>query len=1656
MHIHRSLPLHCAAHSSSSCATVNYLVDQCPSSCAATGKNDMLPLHFAARSNSNFSVYKTLVSRSPDSIYSRCRSGRTALHYAVRHASLAEQLVLHMLHISNFNLLHMVDCNGWSALHYIVRYTGNVALLLQVLTHCPRAILLAPDPEGRLLLHHAAAGAANMEMLRCLLSSYPRTSVCTTSLNNGDTVYPYELAPLVSDKYILLLYMYYSLLGSDSTSSTAIGGDSTYVGTNSATAVLRVHIVGDKLAGKSLVKHWLISNSHLLYSANSATNGIYGSASGMFDSRHYIDMDRGRTLGVEINYIHNTSSTTTISTTSTGGSIISTAELPMGSASGNSMGSASATGSNGAATSGDSTGSTSTNSTNSGNTSINSASSAPPSSAPSPPVTTTTSTTTPAPTTVNPQFVIYDYPSTSTSTCMSQLQQDFLRQTDSVYVVVLPMYNVEHGCRLSSSTLVRRLLQTLHAVHALYTTHTTCSSAHGDATAHRRAAPLPLLLVVNSFHSVLETTETEVRALLALASREMHRHFRISIMDSTSTSTSTSSTTSMYSDSSSDFLLVTPAPIVADLCMKSSVHSIAAAVNSCFHHLLHTCASTDSSVSSRASPMYSIYNPPSPVYDCSRLETYVYSMLSSMNLHVYMRESDFVHIIYSCIYNYFRQIVDIKRLKRSAAAEDCAYNILYTHISRALLTAGKIMRYTRSTAACSTSSNSTTTTNASGAMVPCSVSVDPNSIIVTSPYMLGLNIFGSFLSSIRTYISSTSTTSSNGGNGIYRYIVSVDMLYNTYYSGTSSTSSSMLSSMTLYMLCELLVYLDICIPVLYSSTSSTSSTNSTRTAQLADLEDYCNRCASSSNSTNGSSYSGNYGRYSTTTSSSSSIYNRLYNDKDLYTSGTSSSTTSSSGTVGLWFVALSEIRISDADCAHLYSKVYTGSSSSSSNSDDSGSMVYRHSVNRIVTSLPLDGTTSTTSINGSGTSNVYNRITFTGNSTTTTSTYSPPLSQRLVSSVFCRLCSIYSSEDLHIYTDAMYALIDSSSTSTNSNDDSCRLHVLILPIYTTSTSTSSGDGSSCMVGLDVHVVAEHTSTTTTSTTTSSSSAGDLCRKKASEVVHMIEDICSTSRYANNILYEYVSTSTGSGGNSRYISLQSVENDFLATCSDSSSASSEDGRLVRHFELLCGYGSTTGSMDMSEVKISLSPLGIYSSSACTNASIDINGITNNSISSTSSSSSSSDTNHVPTGTSTSSSTSSNVSVYSLAKLLLSSHVNSLEDCQLKLLHVVLHYIRTKELSYAYILHTICGTCSSTNSSNDDYGTSIYSTSTSSSAVSLSQSVLRRFLEAVLLVHREMQQSLCVYNSVYNSVYTKRQYPVVLPVLTMLGATSTASTIYSHLSTNSCIYSTTNSLYDSSGCSTYSSSNSSTIYKYRVDFFCAVCGRICTTGSTTSSNMLTVVDRPDGDVLHVLSTPLLLLEALLKSNYYYSTSSGITSATPTIPLSVLTLCSKLQSTIELLLSMLDTSATSSASAIYEDRERLRRLQRGIFLLTKQFFSSIYTNSTDSASGINDDANDSATIYNDVVLADVYTTASNTSNSPRVLCDERYYSNVWKFMKSIDEDLYAVMGNSMLHVHVGDLDAWICRGSSASGSSTSKMSCREVWERRGAGCLAYTVDH
>lgn len=229
-----SLPIHIAAHFNQNVSVLEYLVAQHPGGLKEKGTNDMLPIHSAARNNPSLEILEFLVVKSAEGLSEKDRNGRCPLHYAVRNPNALA--VLRFLLDKHSAVVSQSDSLGWTPFHNAARYSVLADVLKLLLAYHPAAVDMK-DADGWLPLHHAARSNPTLEISQYLVDVSPDT----LSIANHDK-YPHDLAPAGSDvkSYLTMFFCSMQLDGRDEPMD-----------------IMRVQILGDSGAGKSVVSKWI-------------------------------------------------------------------------------------------------------------------------------------------------------------------------------------------------------------------------------------------------------------------------------------------------------------------------------------------------------------------------------------------------------------------------------------------------------------------------------------------------------------------------------------------------------------------------------------------------------------------------------------------------------------------------------------------------------------------------------------------------------------------------------------------------------------------------------------------------------------------------------------------------------------------------------------------------------------------------------------------------------------------------------------------------------------------------------------------------------------------------------------------------------------------------------------------------------------------------------------------------------------------------------------------------------------------------------------------------------------------------------------------------------------------------------------------------------
>ncbi|RYG68569.1 ankyrin repeat domain-containing protein, partial [archaeon] len=238
---HGSLPMHCAAHYNNNTHILQYLADQYPSSLSFGGNKGMWPIHCAVRNNPCIEISKLLIKLNPSSVSAEDEERRLPLHHSIRNMSIS--IIKYLIDLYPY-ALRVRDANGWLPIHTAARFSMNMEVVGCLVSHYPQGLQVL-DEEDWLPLHHAARTNLSLDVIKFLIKQFPEGLLYkAVSVDK----YVHELPPDRSDKKVFLSLLY-----------TALNRESVQ-----ALGVLRMHIIGDAYAGKTVCSKWVSS----LISAN--------------------------------------------------------------------------------------------------------------------------------------------------------------------------------------------------------------------------------------------------------------------------------------------------------------------------------------------------------------------------------------------------------------------------------------------------------------------------------------------------------------------------------------------------------------------------------------------------------------------------------------------------------------------------------------------------------------------------------------------------------------------------------------------------------------------------------------------------------------------------------------------------------------------------------------------------------------------------------------------------------------------------------------------------------------------------------------------------------------------------------------------------------------------------------------------------------------------------------------------------------------------------------------------------------------------------------------------------------------------------------------------------------------------------------------------
>eukprot|EP01039_Chlorochromonas_danica_P003503 gene3503-3837_t len=556
--VHGSLPIHCAAHFNNNTDVLKYLADQFPDSLFLGGNKGMWPIHCAARNNPSMAIMKLLIALHPTSICAEDEDGRLPLHHSIRNISLG--IVKYLLDLYPAALRHG-DGNGWLPIHTAARFSMNVEIISCLHSYYPESLQIL-DEEEWLPLHHAARNNHSLEVIKYFIQHYPEGLLCKAFSVDK---YAHELAAENSDKRVFLALLFLAL---NREGVQSMG-------------VVRMHLIGDGYAGKTVCSKWISQLIHL--------NMLNWQTLDLFDSAVDVPAAEGRTRGMETTRLTHSLTLTDNRTT---------------------------------------------------------------------------------------HYLIHDYAGQQEYLLNHAI---FLNQSDSLYILVLPLYDKVRKVRNSTERLIDRTLFWLRflysSVHQRY-----CRSSedeeNGSGGIEGLRGGIPICLVLNTFEIETHLSEddlqavkrkimTEVRKSFTLqtfqdykaqgedkpdgAGSQWFRNLSASLSASTTPAASSGGKRRNRKKRSADFILLGNDLLVVDARMKFSVQALIDALKAgAAHHIDHSLSRE------------------------SKLQAYCWDLVNMLDLSIVMREEDLQFMVTSTIKSFFSKQLQAFLIAQQASASSTA------------------------------------------------------------------------------------------------------------------------------------------------------------------------------------------------------------------------------------------------------------------------------------------------------------------------------------------------------------------------------------------------------------------------------------------------------------------------------------------------------------------------------------------------------------------------------------------------------------------------------------------------------------------------------------------------------------------------------------------------------------------------------------------------------------------------------------------------------------------------------------------------------------------------------------------------------------------------------------------------------------------------
>eukprot|EP01031_Cornospumella_fuschlensis_P026916 gene26916-32526_t len=253
------LPIHHAARLKSSVEIMQALITASPESLLRGDKDGCLPIHHAVSSNGSVEKIQALIAASPDSLLrGDKKDGWLPIHYGIRYDSSVGVLQA-LITASPGSLLRGDKC-GYLPIHRAAINNSSVQVMQALITASPES-LLRRDKDGCLPIHHAASRNSSVEVMQALIAASPESLLWGDK--NGNLPIKFACS---NNHFILLISSVKSFLSSEVSLDkirqvvlpNSLAQALSVAGPSSSSS-LTVHVCGQKLAGKSTLTSWLVS-----------------------------------------------------------------------------------------------------------------------------------------------------------------------------------------------------------------------------------------------------------------------------------------------------------------------------------------------------------------------------------------------------------------------------------------------------------------------------------------------------------------------------------------------------------------------------------------------------------------------------------------------------------------------------------------------------------------------------------------------------------------------------------------------------------------------------------------------------------------------------------------------------------------------------------------------------------------------------------------------------------------------------------------------------------------------------------------------------------------------------------------------------------------------------------------------------------------------------------------------------------------------------------------------------------------------------------------------------------------------------------------------------------------------------------------------------